>query len=129
MAGKKLSGILVFVFLLMSATVMNAQVDQTEKDKSKQSGMGGGMISSSMQECMNQIASDSQLRKEMMTKMMDQVKGDTSSMRQMCNEMMKDPEMHKMMMKMMHQEGSSGMGGMMKDKMQDSVKIHHPEMP
>src|SRR5512133_1026968 len=137
MKTKKFAGALAFVVLLMSATVMNAQVNQTGRDKESQGmGKGMGMGSGSMQECMNQIAADSTMRKEMFTRLMDNMKGDTTAMKQMCRQMMNDPDMHEMMMKMMHQEGSGGMGGRMKDmkhemddEMGDTATMHMPKMP
>lgn len=128
----KLAGMLVFALLLMSATTLNAQVDQTGKDKESQ-GMGKsmGMSSSEMRQCMDQIAADTTMRSEMFTRMMDNMKGDTSAMKQMCRQVMSNPQMKKMMTRMI-QEGAGGMGGRMKDmkhEMGDSVTMPKPQMP
>ncbi|HLN56707.1 MAG TPA: hypothetical protein VK207_11975 [Bacteroidales bacterium] len=140
MRTRKLAGMMAFVILLISGAVMNAQVNQSGKDKESQGmGKGMGMGSGSMQECMNQIASDSTMRNEMFTKLMDNMKGDTTAMKHMCRQMMNDPDMHEVMMKMMYQEGSGGMGGrMMKggtmkhdidDEMGDTSTMHNTKMP
>lgn len=135
----KFAGMMAFAILLMSGAVMNAQVNQSGSKESQGMGKGMGMGSGSMQECMNQIASDSTMRNEMFTKLMDNMKGDTTAMKHMCRKMMNDPDMHEVMMKMMTQEGSGGMGGrMMKggtmkhevdDQMGDTATMHMPKMP
>lgn len=113
--------LLILFFMVSFGSAVNGQNMPGEK-KENQSGMGMG---SSMQNCMEQIASDSTMRKEMMTKIMDKMHGDTTAMRQMCMKMMNNPEMHKMMMKMMH-DGMGGMGGMMNDDEMNSGKKMDP---
>ncbi len=72
-----------------------------------------------IRKCMERIASDGNMRGMMMQKMMDHTKSDSSGMMQMCKMMMDNPEMHKMMMKMMHSEGMMDHNMRMKD---DSTK-------
>ncbi|MGE5419636.1 MAG: hypothetical protein ACM3UT_05590 [Chloroflexota bacterium] len=139
MKTKNVAGVMAFVVFLMAASVMNAQVNQPVRDKESQGmGKGMGMGSGSMAECMNQIAADSTMRNEMFTKLLDKTKGDTTAMKQMCRQMMNNPDMHVMMMEMMHKEGSGGMGGGMRnsdmkhemeDQMGDTATMKMPKMP
>ncbi|KAB2844744.1 MAG: hypothetical protein PHY57_09455 [Ignavibacterium sp.] len=92
--------------------IVNAQEKPEEKKETKMT-----MQHEDMQKCMDKIAADSTMRMQMMDKMMKHTKGDSSGMMQMCKMMMDNPEMHKMMMKMMHGEGM--MNGMMKHDMKD----------
>lgn len=121
-------GALILMIMLMSATVQ-AQVKQANKEN-----QGMGMNMSSMEDCMNKIVADSSARNQMISKMMDHMKGDTAAMMQMHKQMMKNPEMHEMMTKMMQRHmGSEGMGGMMKGDMKnepsDTAKMPHHQMP
>lgn len=113
--------LLIVGVLLMAAAGLNAQVDQPEKI-----GQGTGM--SAAKELMNDIASDSTMRKEMLSKMVDQVKNDPAAMKSMVMELMKNPGMRKTMMDMVGKE-SSGMGGRMKEGMEhemgDTMKMPH----
>ncbi len=128
MARKSFLGAVVLMIMFMSANV-TAQVKQTGKEN-----QGMGMGTSSMEDCMNKIASDKTARTQMITKMMDQMKGDTAAMMEVHKEMMKNPEMHEMMMKMMSKHmHSEGMGGMMKDDMKhepaDTSAMPQHQMP
>ena len=99
--------------------IANAQEKPSEK-KDKQIPIAGQH--EDMKKCMATIAADSTMRMQMMSKMMDHTKSDSSGMMQMCKMMMDNPEMHKMMMKMMQGKGMME-GGMMKhDMMRDSTK-------
>lgn len=75
-----------------------------------------------MQKCMGQIAADSTMRMQMMDKMMEKCQGDKEAMMKMCKKMMDNPEMHKTMMKIMHDEGMMKDGKMKHDMMSDSTK-------
>ncbi|HEX2920793.1 MAG TPA: hypothetical protein VHO50_06475 [Bacteroidales bacterium] len=111
-----------FLLFIMFVSVDNGQVNQDNKVKNQ------GMGARSMQECMTEIATDKTLRTEMMTMMMENMKGDTASMGQVCREMMKDPEMHRIMMQMMNEE-NPGMGRMKKEdvptNLLDSTRMPH----
>ena len=108
----------ILTVLLASMTLTNAQEKPTEKKD-----MQTMMQNNDMQNCMDKIAADSTMRMQMMSKMMDNAKSDTSGMMRMCKMMMNNPEMHKMMIKMMHGEGMME-GGMMEHKMMgDSTKM------
>ncbi|MBU2444181.1 MAG: hypothetical protein KJ666_01225 [Bacteroidetes bacterium] len=103
----------VITLMLSSVLFVRAQEKSSEKkDKQTQA------QSEDMQKCMDKIASDSHMRGMMMQKMMDHTKVDSTGMMQMCKMMMDNPEMHKMMMKMMQ-----GEGGMM-----DGKKMNHDMM-
>ncbi|HLN22036.1 MAG TPA: hypothetical protein VK213_13165 [Bacteroidales bacterium] len=111
----KTKSLLIVLFLII-AGVAQAQENKTEKESKGSVGMGMGM-DAGIQSCMDQIVTDKSLSKEMMTRIMDNMKGDTAAMKDMCRTMMKDPEMHKMMMDMMNKGGmGSGMGNMMEDE-------------
>src|SRR5690606_28063698 len=102
----------VLAAVFFTATLIaNAQEKPTEKKEHKM------MQQEDIEKCMDKIAADSTMRMQMMDKMMEHTKGDTSDMMEMCKMMMSNPEMHKMMMKMMHGEGM--MDGMMKHDMKD----------
>lgn len=92
----KLTALLIFLFGLS----VNAQ---------EKSGMGKSesqmAMPAEMQNCMNTIAADSTLRMQMMSRIMENTKGDTLGMMQMCKKMMSHPEMKEMMMNMMHGDG------------------------
>lgn len=113
MTKRNLFRMMMFVSLLMSAVVLNAQQSQSG---SKSQSQGMRMDNSSMDQIMDQIASDKSMRKEMMTKIMDEMKDDTTAMVETCREMMNNPEMRKVMTKMMNKEGLGG-GGMMRGDM------------
>lgn len=108
---RNLLATIMLCFFLLPLSIMNAQVgntgNQSGRSQNKQSGMG---MSGSLQNCMDQIAADSTSRGQMMSKMMDSMKGDSAGMRQMCKKFMDNPDMRKMMMKMMDR---SGMGSRM----------------
>jgi len=103
--------ILGLIFTFVSS--VNAQEKPTEKKENKMM-----MQHDNMQKCMDQIAADSTMRMQMMDKMMDHNKGDKDAMMKMCKKMMDNPEMHRMMAKMMQSEGM-----MKQDMMADSTKI------
>ncbi|MDO8550294.1 MAG: hypothetical protein Q7S39_09120 [Ignavibacteria bacterium] len=117
MLKRNLIAVFILGLLFTFVSSINAQEKPTEKKERKMM-----MQHDDMQKCMDKIAADSTMRMQMMNKMMDHNKGDNESMMQMCKMMMDNPEMHKMMMKMMHSEGMMD-GGMMKhDMMGDSTK-------
>ncbi len=116
MLNKNLIAVFILGLLFTFVSSINAQEKPTEKKESKM------MMQDEDMKCMDKIASDSTMRMEMMTMMMNKCKDDKEGMMQMCKKMMDNPEMHKMMMKMMHDEGMME-GGMMKhDMMDDSTK-------
>ena len=110
MLNKNLIVVIILGLLFTFVSTINAQEKPTEKKEHKMM-----MQDEDMQKCMDKIAADSTMRMQMMDKMMEHAKGDTDNMMQMCKMMMENPEMHKMMMKMMHGEGMEG--GMMKHEM------------
>jgi hypothetical protein len=114
MRAKNLISVMILFFYFLSFSVAHGQQQKQGNDENQPMGSR-----SQMQKCIDAIASDSTSRMEMMSRMMEQVRGDSSGMKQMCKKMMQDPEMQKMMMNMMHGEG---MGGMMKDDMENSMK-------
>lgn len=107
MLTKKLAFVLFMGFVISLSGLLYAQEKTSEKKEEHKM-----MQDKNMQECMDKIASDEHMRGMMMQKMMEHVKSDSTGMMQMCKMMMDNPEMHKMMMKMMH-----GDKGMMGDKM------------
>lgn len=117
MLKKNMIAVFILGFLFTFATSINAQEKPIEKKESKMMMQDGDM-----QQCMNKIAADSTMRMQMMSKMMDQSKGDSDGMMQMCKTMMDNPEMHKMMMKMMNDKGMMKDGMMKHDMMSDSTK-------
>lgn len=117
MLKKNLIAAFILGFLFTFVSSINAQEKPTEKKESKMMMQDGDM-----QKCMNKIAADSTMRMQMMDKMMNHTKSDSSGMMQMCKMMMDNPEMHKMMMKMMHDKGMMEDGMMKHDMMQDSTK-------
>lgn len=116
MLKKNLLTIAILTILLGAFAMINAQENPGEKIEARKV-----MQYDDMRMCMDKIAADSTMRMQMMDKMMKHAKSDTTNMMQMCKIMMDNPEMHKMMMKMMHSEGIEG--GMMKHEMKsDSTK-------
>ncbi len=113
MLKKNLITLFVFGLLFAFVPIINAQEKPTEKKDNQMM-----MQNDDMQKCMDKIASDSTMRMQMMDKMMTHTKDDNEGMMQMCKSMMDNPEMHKMMMEMMHNEGMME-GGMMNHKMMD----------
>ena len=108
----------ILTVLFSSMTLTNAQEKPSEKKD-----MQTMMQNDDMQNCMDKIAADSTMRMQMMDKMLMHTKGDNRGMMQMCKMMMNNPEMMKMMMKMMQGEGMIE-GEMMKHNMMgDSTKI------
>ena len=109
----------LIAFLLITAGASYAQEEKNvEKPMMKTKKM---MSDSTMMEgCMDKISSDDGMRTMMMDKMMKSSEGDENSMMEMCKTMMDNPEMHKMMMKMMDGDmmidGKMMHDGMMKDK-------------
>ena len=117
MLNKNLIVVIILGLLFTFVSTINAQEKPIETKEMKMM-----MQDKDMQNCMDKIASDSTMRMQMMDKMMDQSKGDKEAMMKMCKQMMDNPEMHKMMMKMMHGEGMMK-DGMMKHEMKsDSTK-------
>lgn len=113
MLNKKNTMFLIILSFLFNLTAFTyAQEKPTEKKEHKMM-----MQQDDMQKCMDKIASDKQMRGMMMQKMMDHAKNDSTGMMQMCKMMMDNPEMHKMMMKMMQGEAM-----MKQDMMGDSTK-------
>ncbi len=86
---------LIFVsFLIGFALIQNLQagsddVKELMKDSKK------------TEQVMNHIATNQEMRMEMMSKMMETMHGKKDEMMKMCKMMMKDGEMHSTMMKMM----------------------------
>ncbi|GBD92141.1 hypothetical protein BMS3Abin04_02875 [bacterium BMS3Abin04] len=131
MFNKNFLFVTIFGLLFFMAATFTAQDKPSEK-KADQTSM-------QMNKCMDKIASDEHMRGEMMTKMMDQTKGDSASMMKMCKTMMDDPEMHSMMKemmgKMMGNMDGKMMGNMDGKMMPDSTKVmnesshdaHHPK--
>lgn len=107
MSTKRISFAVTTIMIMLFSIVLYAQEKPADKKSNHMM-----MQDKNMQECMDKIASDEHMRSMMMQKMMEHVKSDSTSMMQMCKMMMDNPEMHKMMMKMMH-----GDKGMMDDKM------------
>ena len=124
----KTKNLVVVFFLMIFVTAAYAQEDKSGKKAGEPSGMG----MSKVEDCMDQIAADKDMRMQMMNRMMDQVKNDTTSMKDFCRTMMKDPQMHSMMMRMMNESGmGKGQGDMMNHKhMQREVdtvpRMNHP---
>jgi len=116
MLKKNLLIVSVITVMLFAVQLINAQEKPSEmKDKQTM------MQHDDMQKCMDNIAADSTMRMQMMDKMMSHAKGDKEGMMQMCKMMMDNPEMHKMMKKMMG--GEMMKDGMMKNNMKsDSTK-------
>jgi hypothetical protein len=106
-----LTSMMVVIFFL-SVPFLNAQQKQTGDQTNKSTGMGMG---SGMQNAMDQIASDSTMRLQMVTKMLDKVKNDSTGMMRIFSKIMENPQAHKMMMKYMEKGVGSveGMGGRM----------------
>ncbi len=96
---------------------INAQEKPIEKKESQMMMQDGDM-----QKCMDKIAADSTMRMQMMDKMMDQNKNDKEAMMKMCKKMMDNPEIHKMMKNMMHDEGKMDGRMMQHDMIGDSTK-------
>lgn len=117
MLKNNLIAVFILGFLFTFVSSINAQEKPTEKKESKMM-----MQDDNMQKCMEKISADSTMRMQMMNMMITKCKDDKEGMMQMCKTMMDNPDMHKMMMKMMHSEGMME-GGMMKhDMMSDSTK-------
>lgn len=118
---KFLFQIAVLLFLMPFAAI-NAQQNKALQKENRPSGMG---MPSDLQGCMQQIAADSTMRMEMVSKMMDSMKGDSAAMRQFCRKIMGNSEMHRAMMQMMQNmemNDSGGMGGgMMKHDVTDDI--------
>ena len=107
----------ILTVFLAAGTITNAQDKPSEKKD-----MQTMIQHDDMQKCMDKIAADSTMRMQMMNMMMNKCKDDKEGIMQMCKTMMDNPEMHKTMMKMMHNEGMME-GGMMKhNMMNDSTK-------
>jgi hypothetical protein len=139
---RNLAAVVMLLVFFMSASVINAQVSssKTQQGKSteKQSGVNqqSGMnkqsgvkqqsgvnkqsgMGMSLTNCMDQIAADSTARGQMVSKMLDSMKGDSAGMMQMCRKFMMNPEMRRVMMKMMDRSGMGvrmqGMGSGVRD--------------
>lgn len=108
MSTKKLIPVFVLFFLFSIVPFADAQKTTTAKKENKTT-----MQKGDMQQCMNTIAADSSMRRQMMSKMMEHARHDTAGMRQMCMTMMNNPEMHKMMMTMMNKGEKMSKRGMM----------------
>jgi hypothetical protein len=112
----------VMLFLFAPAVLVNAQENKASQKGNMPSGMG---MPSDLQSCMQQIATDSTMRMEMVSRMMDNMKGDSAAMRQFCRKLMGNSEMHRAMMQMMHNQemnDTGGMGGMMKNDVRNDIK-------
>ncbi|HLP72603.1 MAG TPA: hypothetical protein VK155_06850 [Bacteroidales bacterium] len=110
------------LLFLIPFSLVNAQENKSVQKENRQSGMG---MPSDIQSCMHQIAADSTMRMEMVSRMMDNMKGDSAAMRQFCRKIMGNSEMHRAMMQMMQNmemNDSGGMGGMMKHDVTDDIK-------
>jgi len=111
MLNKRVILMTIFGLLFFIAATLPAQDKPSEK-KVDNSMMQKG----DMHKCMDKIASDEHMRGEMMTKMMDHMKGDSTGMMKMGKTMMSNPEMHSMMMKMMQNNSKDHEGMMMNGK-------------
>lgn len=118
MLKKNLIEVFVFGLLFTLVPFTNAQEKPVEKKDNKMM-----MQNDDMQNCMDKIASDENIREMMMQKMMKHSEGNSESQMKMCKMMMDNPEMHKMMMNMMNEKGMMQGNGMMKDgMMKDTTK-------
>jgi len=120
MLNKNLIAVFILGLIVTFVPSINAQEKPTEKKESNMM-----VQSDDMQNCMDKIAADSTMRMQMMNMMMNKCKNDKEGMMQMCRTMMDNPEMHKMMRKMMHDEGMMKDGMMKHDMMSDSTKTMH----
>lgn len=118
MLNKNSFAVFILGLLFTFVSSINAQEKPIETKEMKMM-----MHADDMQNCMDKIAADSTMRLKMMNMMMNKCKDDKEGMMQMGRMLMDNPEMHKMMRKMMHDKGMMD-GGMMKhDMMDDSTKI------
>ena len=119
MLNKKLFYIVVMVAIsFIALSTSNAQETKEDKPVMKMNTMTSD--STMMKDCMDKIASNNEMRKMMMNKMMDNTKGDENGMKEMCKTMMNNPEMHQTMMKMM--KTMMGNDTMKDGKMNDGMK-------
>lgn len=110
------------LLFLMPFSLVNAQQNKAVQKDKRPAGMG---MPSDVQSCMQQIAADSTMRMEMISRMMDGMKGDSAAMRQFCRKLMGNSEMHRAMMQMMQNQemnDTGGMKGMMKEGVRDDIK-------
>lgn len=117
MIKRNLMTLMIVALFFLSAPFLNAQQKQAGDQKNKSTGMGMG---SGIQNSMEQIASDSTMRLQMVTKIMDKVKNDSTGMMKIFSKIMENPQAQKMMTKYMQKgvQNVEGMGGrMMKDVM------------
>src|SRR5512133_3080737 len=108
--------------LLLVPSLVNAQGNKAVQKDKRPSGMG---MPSDVQSCMQQIAADSTMRMEMVSHIMNSMKGDSAAMRQFCRKLMGNSEMHRAMMQMMQNQemnDTGGMKGMMKEGVRNDIK-------
>lgn len=115
MKQNKLISLIIMGLMFISINTLIAQEKPVEKETEHSM-----MQDKDMHKCMDKIASDEHMRSDMMGKMMKETDGDSSGMMQMCKMMMDNPDMMKMMMKMMHGEGGMMEGNMMNHGMMKS---------
>ena len=101
MLPKKMIAVILAGLLISSALVINAQ----EKPVSKMNNSQMMMSDSTMYKSMHKIASDSNLRTQMLNMMMGNSQGNKEEMEEMGKTIMHNPEMHSIMMEMMRGEG------------------------
>jgi len=118
MLNRKLFYIVVIVaisFIALGTSI--AQETKEEKPVMKMKTMMSDSTNTMMNNCMDKISSDEGMRSMMMQKMMDKSNGDEEGMMEMCKTMMDNPEMMKMMKKMMGENSDMMKDGDMHDKM------------
>lgn len=114
----KIISLFVVGLFFLSANLLLAQDEQAlnSSDKIMHEKIEGG---TTMNMCMETIASDANNRDQMLNKMMEKCNGDNEAMMQMCKTMMGNEEMHSMMKKMMGEnmmnDGNMMHEGMMND--------------
>lgn len=107
----------IFGLLFITAISLTAQDKPSEKKADNST-----IQKEDVHKCMDKIASDEHMRGEMMTKMMNHMKGNSNGMMEMGKTMMANPEMHSMMMKMMQSNSKNHEGMMMNGKKMDYDK-------
>jgi len=118
MLNRKLFYIVVIVaisFIALGTSI--AQETKEEKPVMKMKTMMSDSTNTMINNCMDKISSDEGMRSMMMQKMMDKSNGDEEGMMEMCKTMMDNPEMMKMMKKMMGENSDMMKDGDMHDKM------------
>lgn len=91
-----MKNLIVFLVLLVPFSLL-AQITQTVDKNNNDKTI----------EYMNKIATDSELRSQMMTMIMDNIKGNNVEMTRLIRTISADPEMHKIMMAALSEENGS----------------------